>query len=210
MNCSTEGFQALLNEFWNLKKQKRSGWLLPKCGLPFESVESVADHSWGAAFLAELVLPETSNSLRAQFGEEPGLEAYCKSDVIRILIVHDLAEASTGDVPLPVKTDSDRESERTQMSRYVDMYSYFMNISEISIRWAEFDQHSSYNSCVAKDLDQLECFIQLFVYQRELIKLNGYQSWNMLVNEWRDNLHLTTQFGKQLGNLLRKNLFGEE
>lgn len=59
--------------------------------------ESVAEHSWRAALMAQLLAPEF-----------PGVDV---NRVIRMCLVHDLGEAVTGDIPTFRKTRADEETE---------------------------------------------------------------------------------------------------
>ena len=76
-----DSHQALLSASGKLKTIKRSGWL-KKVGID-EECESVADHSFRVALLG------------ACLAEEYGLDS---GKVARMCLLHDLAEAYTGDV----------------------------------------------------------------------------------------------------------------
>src|SRR4028119_444796 len=78
-------FKVLL-ELQRLKRLDRTGWVLR--GLA-PGAESVAAHSYGVAFAAMLLADE----VRAR-GVEVDVER-----VLRIALLHDLAEARTGDMP---------------------------------------------------------------------------------------------------------------
>jgi len=71
----------ILSLITDLKKEKRAGWVERK----YLIGESVADHSWGAATLALLLLPEE------------GSKPYNKDKIIRMLLLHDISETVTGD-----------------------------------------------------------------------------------------------------------------
>ncbi len=68
----------------------RTGWLMSGV----RPCESIADHSFGVAFLAMLLV----DALRAEGVTVDG------ERVLRMALVHDAAEARTGDVPMPNKT----------------------------------------------------------------------------------------------------------
>jgi putative hydrolase of HD superfamily len=69
---------AYLLHAYRLKDRPRTGWGLRGVADP----ESVADHSWGTALLCLL------------FADEAGVDA---AEALEIALVHDLAEAETGD-----------------------------------------------------------------------------------------------------------------
>ena len=77
---------TVLLELQRLKRLDRTGWVLR--GLP-PGAESVAAHSYGVAFAAMLLADE----VRAR-GVEVDVER-----VLRLALLHDLAEARTGDMP---------------------------------------------------------------------------------------------------------------
>lgn len=77
---------SLLLELQRLKRLDRTGWVLR--GLP-PGAESVAAHSYGVALTAMLLADEVaSRGVRVDAGR-----------VLRIAVLHDLAEARTGDMP---------------------------------------------------------------------------------------------------------------
>ena len=69
--------------------------------------ESVAEHSWRLALMAYLV--------RDEF---PELDM---DRVIQMCLFHDMGEAVTGDIPAFEKSQADEETEKTAVSRLVEM-----------------------------------------------------------------------------------------
>src|SRR2546423_2254696 len=80
---------SVLLELQRLKRLDRTGWVLR--GLP-AGAESVAAHSYGVALSAMLLADEC-----AARGVEVNTER-----VLRIALLHDLAETRTGDMPRTV------------------------------------------------------------------------------------------------------------
>ncbi|HVF56584.1 MAG TPA: HD family hydrolase [Pyrinomonadaceae bacterium] len=80
---------SLLIELQRLKRLDRTGWVLR--GLP-PGAESIASHTYGVALVAMLLADEA----RAR-GAELNVER-----VLRLALLHDLAEARTGDMPRTV------------------------------------------------------------------------------------------------------------
>jgi putative hydrolase of HD superfamily len=76
-----------LHRIGRLKAAKRTGWL--DRGVPKEEAESVADHSFRTGILAWLAAGEDLD----------------RDKVLKLALVHDLAEALTGDIP-PYDVDS--------------------------------------------------------------------------------------------------------
>ena len=77
------GLARFLSRVGALKRTKRTGWL--DRGVPAAETESVADHSFRVALLAWLAAPG-----------EPALD---RDRVLKLALLHDLAEAVTGDEP---------------------------------------------------------------------------------------------------------------
>jgi putative hydrolases of HD superfamily len=75
-------FTRFLHRAGGLKFVPRTGWL--DRGMPSEQVESVADHSWRVALMAWLLAADN--------------EALDRDRVLKLALIHDLAEAITGDI----------------------------------------------------------------------------------------------------------------
>jgi putative hydrolase of HD superfamily len=91
-----ESFVRFLHRIGNLKTIHRTGWL--DRGVPSAEAESVADHSFRTAILAWLAAGDNLD----------------RDKVLKLALVHDLAEAITGDIPpydvesLPTDTEARR------------------------------------------------------------------------------------------------------
>lgn len=70
----------------------------------------------------------------------------------------------------------------------------FGDTFELYNNWEEFYRCETFNAKITKDIDQLECYIQLFMYKEELLK-NNSNSWEQIKKEWTDNLKIYTDFG---------------
>ena len=199
----------ILVELFGLKKKLRTGWMLPGRNVKSDEAESVADHTWAACMIAELFLPETREEMIKLIGSEPGIEEYDKNEILRILIVHDLSEAYVGDIALGYKTDVDRQKEENRMVYYASLAKYtpFENFEKIFRRWENYEERISYNAKIVKDIDQLECYIQLYMYKEIIIDRNGELHWEELTKEWADRLKLRTSYGKWLYSFIYSSLF---
>ena len=190
-------FSVMVKEIANLKKQKRKGWIIDGRSINAKEVESVSDHSWATSIIALLFLPET---IEVSYNSDMCL--YDKDRIIRMLIIHDLAESYIGDIPIGFKNAADKEREKQRFLYYSSladdqMMSYLKEVNEL---WSEFELLESFNSKVAKDIDQIEGFIQLLIYKDRLIKRNGAVSWKNLVMEWKKNITIRTSIGQLLYN----------
>ena len=128
--------------------------------------ESVAEHSWRLSLMALL--------LRREF---PELDI---DRVVDMCLVHDLGECFTGDIPAFVKTEADRETEDSLLSRWVaslpeEVSSELAALSllsrwvaslpeevssELAALYAEMDAQETAEAKLYKALDKLEAVIQ--------------------------------------------------
>ena len=142
-------------EAYALKDQKRTGWKLRGVHDP----ESVADHSWGTAYLA-LVFAEQANVGRAR--------------AVEIALVHDLAEALTGDVPTRVAglndtrlRDEKREREHEAMKRLTSGYDANA-ASNARALWAEYEASETAEARFVRDMNMIDMCLQAYIYERDV------------------------------------------
>lgn len=107
--------------------------------------ESVAEHCWRAALMAWF--------LRDEFPEAD------MNKVISMLLIHDLGEAFTGDIPAFEKTTSHRKEENRLLQNWVrtlpEPYA-----SEMTELYAEMDARQTLEAKIYKALDGIEAVIQ--------------------------------------------------
>jgi putative hydrolase of HD superfamily len=105
--------------------------------------ESVAEHCWRVALLALLMKPYLPGRLDWE-------------RLLEMLIVHDLAEARTGDVPIfDARHGNKAEEERMAMNGYRELLPNAMG-ERISDLWEEFEAQETIESKIANALDKLE------------------------------------------------------
>ena len=107
--------------------------------------ESVAEHSWRLALMAEL--------MRDEFPEAD------MDKVVRMCLVHDLGEAFTGDIPTFLKTRTDEEVEDAALRAWVTSLPE-PHRTRLSALYAEMDARKSLEARICKALDGLEALIQ--------------------------------------------------
>jgi 5'-deoxynucleotidase YfbR-like HD superfamily hydrolase len=155
----------IAEELYQLKQIQRSGWV--KRGIA--SAESVADHVYGAYLLALLYLP----------GEYPPLKGYSKAAVINMLLIHELAEAYTGDVLPEHKDELARrmEAEHFEYLALLGTYGGVDRMTPVLGLWRAFQSGSEINSQIAKEIDKLENLLQLYIYRKDGWKIADYVEW---------------------------------
>jgi putative hydrolase of HD superfamily len=162
-----------------LKSMPRSGWL--DRGVPLMQVESVADHSLGVALVA------WGCALQRQ-AEGVAIDP---ERVLMLAILHDLAEAETGDLPpydrAAIPDEHDPEARRafleTRHHRDPDRDAAKRAGEDAAVRkllntlpsgtraalaevWADLRQGTSREARFVKQVDRLETFLQSRCYLR--------------------------------------------
>jgi len=146
---------VLLEDLWQLKDQVRSGWLLR--GVP--DPESVADHSWGTALLVLL------------FGEAEGVN---RTRALEVALLHDVAEARTGDIPTRVRPE-DRQvtPEEKRHREYEAMEAMLAPIRGekaaelIMQRFSDYEERRTPEARFVADMNLIDMVLQALRYRRE-------------------------------------------
>jgi putative hydrolase of HD superfamily len=145
---------ALLDAY-ALKDERRTGWQLRGVDDP----ESVAAHAWGVAYL---VL-----ALGDRFREElPGLDL---DRALRLAVVHDVAEAETGDVA--TRADSTAETpdptakEAAEREAIADLAGPLPD--RVRDAWEAYEARESPEAVLVKECDLLDVCLQAVVYERD-------------------------------------------
>ena len=127
----------------------RTGWLLRGV----RPCESLADHSFGVAFLAMLFV----DAIRAEGGAIDG------ERVLRMALVHDAAEARTGDVPMPNKTPAMTEALHALEAALIrDL----LPVAQQEV-WLEVERGDSLEARVVKAADKAQMMVKALSYERQ-------------------------------------------
>lgn len=140
----------------------RAGWM-EKLSLKGR-IESVAAHTWSSMLLAELLLPEMRPV-------EIRDERYSKSEIIRMLLIHDLAEAFTGDRPSDMEGQNPGGEHRSEESNLIEMLGCigmlgFEGFGDLHHRWSECEERRTVNGRIANCFDKADALIQLVFYSK--------------------------------------------
>lgn len=179
-------------ELYELKRRDRAGW--KKRNVRARRLESVAEHTWGAHLLGMLYLPDWIENE----------EAYNKQAVLKMLLVHDLAEALTGDVAYHDQTEQTRQAEADAF-KYIEMCGTYDRIADLRqwySLWREFEAAETINSRVAQDLDKLDNLMQLRMYSQEVAVEGG--------KDWQSDLlgALRTEIGRDVAQIIMETARG--
>ncbi len=132
-----------------LKQLFRQGWL--KRGVPLQSVESVADHSFGVAVLA----------LWLARAEYPQLDA---DKAVRMALLHELGEIYAGDITPRDGIDAD-EKHRREAESVQAVCAKLPGGQEYIDLWNEFEAGQTPEAVFVRRLDRLEMGLQAAVYE---------------------------------------------
>ena len=108
-------------------------------------VESVAEHSWRITMMA-LLLEDTFSDVDID-------------KVMRMCIIHDLGECFTGDIPVFLKTNEDRQQEAKLLDEFLDTLPQELSHNMHAL-YQEMEACQSREAKIFKALDKLEAVIQ--------------------------------------------------
>lgn len=159
-----------MEEVGKLKVLPRTGWLLR--GLQADA-ESIAEHCFRMALLSMVIA-----DLLVQEGQSVNVEK-----VMRIALLHDVAEAKISDIPYPAMTYIPEDiKEAGEREAIRDLTKGFGALGETyTALWREFEESSTLEGRIVRAADKLELMIQAYEYQKI-----GYQSlgdfWTNMAN----------------------------
>lgn len=156
---------GLFIELGNLKKLKRTGWVLR--GVP--NPESIADHSFRVALITFFLADEL---------KKRGVEIN-PDKAVRIALLHDIGEARITDIPQPALKYVDKsEAERKAVE---DLLKTSPLPEEYYQLWLEYEEGSTLEGRLVRFADKLEMLIQALEY--ESAGASGLDEfWNVLEN----------------------------
>ncbi|MDP4086948.1 MAG: HD domain-containing protein [Bacillota bacterium] len=114
--------------------------------------ESVAEHTWRVSLMAMLIEPLLKKQINT-------------SKLLKMIIIHDLVEAESGDIPAfntmanPKLKEQKALNEVKAIERIREMLGDGLG-TELYNLWFEFERKETYESKVANALDKLEAQIQ--------------------------------------------------
>jgi 5'-deoxynucleotidase YfbR-like HD superfamily hydrolase len=159
----------IFNDFYHIKFVKRKGWV----SRDILNGENVSDHMYGAYLMAMFLLPD-------QVADEPEYAEYSKPKVMQMLLIHDLAEARTGDFLPGERTDEARRKEEEVFGdiAMLGTYSGMAVLRDVAALWEEYQAGISVNARVAKEIDKLENLMQLWVYRAADVQIKDFDTWD--------------------------------
>jgi putative hydrolase of HD superfamily len=133
-----------------LKKIKRQGWVIDKV----ENPETVAEHTFRTALMCMFL------------GKDKNLDM---EKVMKMAIIHDLAEAKIGDIVTywRFKKAVPREDKIKKEKRAIqEMFSELKEYNEIFNLWIEFEEGKTKEAKFVRQIEKLEMSLQALEYER--------------------------------------------
>jgi putative hydrolase of HD superfamily len=127
----------------------RTGWLLRGVVDP----ESIAEHTYGVCVVATLLVDDLRARGMTLDGER----------VLRMALLHDAAEAFTGDIPMPAKTEkldaALEEAEATLLARVLPP-------AHLAL-WKEAEEGTTLEARVVKAADKVQMLVKALTYEQQ-------------------------------------------
>ena len=140
----------LFLEAATLKRMPRTGWGMRGVA----HVESVAEHSFGVAFVA-LALTDLLD------------EPLDREKVLIMALLHDLAEVRLTDLPLPaVRLLPDEVKSEAEATALADLLTPLPGKERLRALWQEFEDRASPEGRLVRDADKLEMMVQCLRYEQ--------------------------------------------
>lgn len=142
-NLTDNEFLPFLLVVFQLKDEVRTGWEIHDITRP----ESVADHSFGTAFLSFLF----------------ATKKYDLSRCLKLALVHDIHEAVGGDLPSSrIREDEKEQREKEAFEKIIQNLG--VKKQEIATLWKEYSRRASEEAKFVKDMDKIDMVLQALFY----------------------------------------------
>lgn len=181
----------VMNTLVEVSYIERAGW---KKYEKLSRFESIAEHMFGCVVIGMFYLPyeyEKDNS-------------YCKDSIIKMLLIHDLAETITGDIPRPEKEKNKEyykqmETDSMQQILFSGSYPSAVGMDEYLQLWKTWSDKNDINSRIAKDIDNIQTIHKFCDYYTKNPTLFTQED----VKYWLADMKiLDTDIGKEIAEKL--------
>jgi len=164
MESGTDPDVRIFTERYSLQFKKRTGYT--SRGLLMG--QSIADHIQGAVTIAEHYLKEVYD----------GVNSYSRERVIALVRLHDDGEGRSGDYgPVDVERYEKRRLENEYFQDLRLMLGNFSSYRDHPMLWEEFKTAETINAKVARNIDKLENYLCLRVYQAFGFEPSDLEEW---------------------------------
>ena len=137
-----------LKDASNLKNIPRQGWIDK---LSITHPESVADHSYSMSIMAMII---------------SDLENYDSEKILKMVLLHDLAESKIGDfTPGQISKDEKEKIENQAFREIIEKLPNSIKLEYAEI-WKEYQNQISVESQFVHQIDRLEMALQAKIYEK--------------------------------------------
>jgi len=155
-----EDLIEFLRKVGDLKRIPRTGWV--QAGI--KEPESVADHSFRTALLAMVL------------SDQMGLDT---EKVVRMALIHDLAESKTGDLTPSQKPNDHSENESNAMAGILSLLPEGLETRYMGL-WEEYETKETPEARLVHNADRIEMLVQALEYEDGAVNLE--QFWDTHVD----------------------------
>jgi len=164
-----EDLLEFLRNAGDLKRIPRTGWV--QAGI--KEPESVADHSFRTTLLAMVL------------SDQMGLDT---EKVVRMALIHDLAESKTGDLTPRQKPDDHSENESNAMAEMLSLLPRGIGARYMGL-WEEYEAQKTPEARLVHNADRIEMLVQALEYEDGSVNLD--QFWGAHVDaEYKEIIDL--------------------
>jgi len=164
-----EDFLEFLRNVGDLKRIPRTGWV--QAGI--KEPESVADHSFRTTLLAMVL------------SDQMGLDT---EKVVRMALIHDLAESMTGDLTPSQKLNDHSENEADAMAGILSLLPRGLGDRYMGL-WDEYEAQKTPEAKLVHNSDRIEMLVQALEYEDGSVNLD--QFWDTHVDaEYKEIIDL--------------------
>ncbi|CAH8631478.1 unnamed protein product [Schistosoma margrebowiei] len=144
-----------------LKRTVRTGWTRYNINSP----ESVSDHMYRMALMATVIPTNERGNLNTD-------------RLLKMAIVHDLAECIVGDITphCGVSKEEKLSREKDAMKQLCELISE-ENSAEIMSLWKEYVDQKTPEAVICKDFDKFEMLLQAYEYEHETLEPGKLESF---------------------------------
>jgi len=199
MNNRIAGIIEFIRRAEKLKTELRHSWTSN-----VNRQESVAEHTWSSCLLAMVLFDEISSKVD-------------QVRVLKMIIVHDLAEALVGDIPafeVSKRQDEKFENEKKAMREITTCLENRKLADEIIMLWEEFEERKTHEAMLAKACDTFDVLLQhlntdIKTWDGEDYKKNPYDNeyrfdFDSFIRELKDKVNFDTMKALENAGLLEK------
>jgi len=197
MSRKITGIVDFIRKAETLKTELRHSWTSN-----VNRQESVAEHTWSSCLLAMTLFDEISMKVD-------------QLRVLKMIIIHDLAEAVVGDIPafeVSKRQDDKPENEKRAMREIVSSLENKKFADEIIALWEEFEEGKTPEAMLAKACDKFDVLLQhlntdIKTWDSGDYKQNPYDSeyrfdFDSFIRKFKDNVNFDTMKALEEAGLL--------